>query len=54
MAEHISKSVGDNKQLDAIVKEVTERGNDVEIRHSKNGVRIYEVSKKLVGELLLK
>ncbi len=51
MAENLSKSQSDTKPLDDIIAEITARGNDVEVRHSKNGVRVYEVSKKLVSEI---
>lgn len=38
----------DKKPLSELAREITERGNDVEIRRSKEGLKVFEVSKKLV------
>lgn len=38
----------DNKNLNAIIKQIHDRGNDVEIRVCKDGKKIYEVTRKLL------
>lgn len=35
--------------LEALAREITERGNDMEVRSSKDELKVYEVSKRLVG-----
>lgn len=35
--------------MDDTVRKIVERGNDAEIRSSKDGIKILEVSKKLVA-----
>ena len=37
-----------NKSLEKLSLEIASRGNDVEIRRSKDGLKIFEVSKRLV------
>lgn len=37
--------------LERLAKEITERGNDMQVTHSKNGLKVFEVSKKLVKEI---
>lgn len=37
--------------LEVLAREITERGNDMEVRSSKDGLKVYEVSKRLVGVL---
>ena len=37
------------RALEALAREITERGNDMEVRSSKDGLKVYEVSKRLVG-----
>ena len=39
------------RALEALAREITERGNDMEVRSSKDGLKVYEVSKRLVGVL---
>lgn len=39
------------KTLKQLALEITERGNDMEVRSSKDGLKVYEVSKRLVGVL---
>lgn len=39
------------KTLKQLALEITARGNDMEIRSSKDGLKVYEVSKRLVGVL---
>lgn len=43
-----SKEQTTKKTLDELAKEITDRGNDVQITHSKDGLKVFEVSKKLV------
>lgn len=39
------------RTLETLAREITERGNDMEVRSSKDGLKVYEVSKRLVGVL---
>ena len=39
------------RALEVLAREITERGNDMEVRSSKDGLKVYEVSKRLVGVL---
>lgn len=39
------------RALEVLAREITERGNDMEIRSSKDGLKVFEVSKRLVGVL---
>lgn len=34
--------------LEELSKQITERGNDMQVTHSKDGLKVFEVSKKLV------
>ena len=34
--------------LEVLAREITERGNDMEVRHSKDGIKVFEVSKRLI------
>lgn len=54
------KAVSDNNQakpvvkksrIERIVETVMARGNSVEFHESKDGIKVYEVSKKLVATL---
>lgn len=38
-------------RIERIVETVTSRGNSVEFHESKDGIKVYEVSKKLVATL---
>lgn len=38
-----------NSSLDALVREITARGNDVEVRTCREGIKVFEISKKVVG-----
>lgn len=40
--------------LDKIAREITSRGNDVEVRTCREGIKIFEVTKKVVAVLPLK
>lgn len=40
-----------SRALEVLAREITERGNDMEVRSSKDGLKVYEVSKRLVGVL---
>lgn len=37
-----------NKSLEKLSLEIIARGNDVEIRRSKDGLKVFEISKRLV------
>lgn len=37
--------------LDTIVRAITNRGADVEIRESKDGYKIYEVKRRLIATI---
>lgn len=39
---------GNKKPLDVLADEITARGNDMEVRHSKDGIKVFEVTKKLI------
>lgn len=39
---------GNKKTLDVLADEITARGNDMEVRHSKDGIKVFEVSKRLI------
>lgn len=41
-------SNADNQSLEQLAKEAVERGNSIEIHRSKDGLKVFEVSKKLV------
>lgn len=41
------------KSLEDIAKEVTSRGNDLIIKSSKNGIKVFEVSMSLITEIEL-
>lgn len=36
------------KTLETLAREITERGNDMEVRSSKDGLKVFEVSKRLL------
>ena len=36
------------KSLDELAREIAERGNDMQTTHSKDGLKVFEVSKKLI------
>lgn len=36
------------QSLDELAREIAERGNDMQTTHSKDGLKVFEVSKKLV------
>jgi len=42
------KSNNDTQSLEELAKEIAERGNDMQTTHSKDGLKVFEVSKKLV------
>lgn len=37
--------------LGKLIYEIIEKGNDVEIRKSKNGIKVFAVEKKLIKEV---
>lgn len=41
----------DPVKLQEITKFSVTKGNDIEMRSSKDGIKVYEVSKKLIGIL---
>ena len=45
------KNPCEKKTLKQLALEITARGNDMEVRSSKDGLKVYEVSKRLVGVL---
>lgn len=38
----------EKQSLEELAKSITDRGNDMQITHSKDGIKVFEVSKKLV------
>ncbi len=47
----VNIKITSEKTLEELAKEITERGNDMQVTHSKNGLKVFEVSKKLVKEI---
>ncbi len=47
----VNVKITSEKTLEELAKEITERGNDMQVTHSKNGLKVFEVSKKLVKEI---
>lgn len=45
---HKINSNADNQSLEELAKEAVERGNSIEIHRSKDGIKVFEVSKKLI------
>ena len=43
---------GNQKSLDVLADEITARGNDMEVRHSKDGIKVFEVTKKLIKSMI--
>lgn len=39
---------GNKKPLDVLADEITARGNDMEVRHTKDGIKVFEVTKRLI------
>lgn len=37
--------------LEELAKKVTDRGNDLLITHSKDGIKVFEVERKLIGNI---
>lgn len=35
--------------LDNLVREITSRGNDVEVRTCREGIKVFEISKRVAG-----
>ena len=40
---------GVNQQIDEVVRRIVARGNDAEVRSSKDGIKIFEVSKRVAA-----
>lgn len=40
---------GGVSSLDRIAREITARGNDMEVRTSREGIKVFEVSKKVIA-----
>lgn len=38
----------ETQSLEELAKAITERGNDMQVTHSKDGLKVFEISKKLV------
>ena len=45
---HKINSNAQEQTLEELAKEIAERGNDMQTTHSKDGLKVFEVSKKLV------
>lgn len=39
------------RTLEEYSREITARGNDMEVRRGRDTIKIYEVKKKLIGEI---
>lgn len=44
------KNIEKNEEmsLNELAREITARGNDMEVRHSRDGMKVFEVVKKLI------
>lgn len=42
----------ENKRLLKVIIDILERGNDAEIKQSKNGIKVLEISKKVRMEIV--
>lgn len=38
----------ETQSLEELAREIAERGNDMQTTHSKDGLKVFEVSKKLI------
>lgn len=54
MSNNAQIEQSDSPILIKIINDVLSRGNDVEIKQSKNGIKILEISKKLRIEITKK
>ena len=45
---HKINSNAQEQTLDELAREIAERGNDMQTTHSKDGLKVFEVSKKLI------
>lgn len=45
---HKINSNAENQSLEELAAEIAKRGNDMQTTHSKDGLKVFEVSKKLV------
>ena len=43
-----ARAENDKLSLDELAEQITARGNDMEVRSSKDGLKVFEVSKKLI------
>lgn len=41
----------DTEMLFKVISDILERGNDAEIKNSKNGIKVLEISKKIRVEI---
>lgn len=44
-----AKAESNRLSLDELAAQITARGNDMEVRSSKDGLKVFEVSKHLIG-----
>ena len=49
--EKANRTATPDLSIETIYRRVIERGNDVEIRRSKEGVKVFEVCKRLIAEI---
>lgn len=47
----VNVKITTEETLEELAKEIAARGNDMQVTHSKNGLKVFEVSKKLVKEI---
>ena len=43
-----ARAENDKLSLDELAEQITARGNDMEVRSGKDGLKVFEVSKKLI------
>lgn len=43
-----ARAENDSLSLEELAAQITARGNDMEVRGSKDGLKVFEVSKKLI------
>lgn len=46
-----NKSIINDNELLLLVEEIHKRGNDMEVKHTKDGIKILEVNRRVVKEV---
>ncbi len=52
MTSHDNRSqIIDDRELLLLAQAIHKRGNDMQITHSKDGIKIFEINKRLIKEI---